>query len=67
MRCVEVLVGVKGFEPPAPCSQSTCATRLRYTPSCSVPTQATMDIVLKTRSFVNNFFQKISTFFCQPL
>ena len=27
-----VLVGVKGFEPPAPCSQSTCATRLRYTP-----------------------------------
>lgn len=26
------LVGVKGFEPPAPCSQSTCATRLRYTP-----------------------------------
>ena len=22
-----------------------------------------MDIVLKTRSFVNNFFQKISTFF----
>ena len=28
-----VAVGVKGFEPPAPCSQSTCATRLRYTPS----------------------------------
>ena len=26
------MVGVKGFEPPAPCSQSTCATRLRYTP-----------------------------------
>ena len=66
-RGAATLVGVKGFEPPAPCSQSTCATRLRYTPSCSVPTQATMDIVLKTRSFVNNFFQKISTFFCQPL
>ena len=31
------LVGVKGFEPPAPCSQSTCATRLRYTPSASSP------------------------------
>ena len=27
-----LLVGVKGFEPPAPCSQSTCATGLRYTP-----------------------------------
>ena len=27
------LVGVKGFEPPAPCSQSTCATGLRYTPN----------------------------------
>ena len=31
------MVGVKGFEPPAPCSQSTCATRLRYTPSASSP------------------------------
>ena len=28
-----VLVGVEGFEPPTPCSQSRCATRLRYTPS----------------------------------
>ena len=26
------LVGVRGFEPPAPCSQNRCATRLRYTP-----------------------------------
>ncbi len=25
-------VGVRGFEPPTPCSQSRCATRLRYTP-----------------------------------
>ena len=56
------LVGVKGFEPPAPCSQSTCATRLRYTPSCSVPTQATLVIVLKIDSFVNNFFKKIQLF-----
>ncbi len=31
------MVGVKGFEPPAPCSQSTCATRLRYTPFVSRP------------------------------
>src|SRR5688572_19419142 len=25
-------VGVRGFEPPTPCSQNRCATRLRYTP-----------------------------------
>ncbi len=27
------MVGVEGFEPTTPCSQSRCATRLRYTPS----------------------------------
>ena len=27
------LVGVEGFEPPTHCSQSSCATRLRYTPT----------------------------------
>ncbi len=27
------MVGVPGFEPGAPCSQSRCATRLRYTPT----------------------------------
>jgi hypothetical protein len=27
-----LLVGVEGFEPPTHCSQSSCATRLRYTP-----------------------------------
>ena len=27
------LVGVRGFEPPPPCSRSRCATRLRYTPT----------------------------------
>ena len=27
------LVGARGFEPPTPCSQSRCATRLRYTPT----------------------------------
>ena len=30
------MVGVKGFEPPTPCSQSTCATKLRYTPSGTI-------------------------------
>ena len=28
----EALVGVRGFEPPTPCAQGRCATRLRYTP-----------------------------------
>src|SRR6185436_4859669 len=27
------MVGARGFEPPTPCSQSRCATRLRYTPT----------------------------------
>src|SRR5512145_2467828 len=26
------MVGVRGFEPPAPCSRSKCSTRLSYTP-----------------------------------
>ena len=30
------MVGVQGFEPWTPCSQSRCATRLRYTPTESV-------------------------------
>ena len=29
----EKVVGVQGFEPWTPCSQSRCATRLRYTPT----------------------------------
>src|SRR5665647_2086258 len=28
-----VLVGTGGFEPPTPCSQSRCATRLRHVPA----------------------------------
>ena len=27
------MVGAEGFEPPALCSQSRCATRLRYAPT----------------------------------
>ena len=27
------LVGARGFEPPTPCAQGRCATRLRYTPT----------------------------------
>ena len=58
------LVGVKGFEPPAPCSQSTCATRLRYTPPNKRPAQATLIIICKTRSVVKGKIKKIS-FFCE--
>ena len=29
----EKLVGARGFEPPTPCSQSKCATRLRHAPT----------------------------------
>jgi hypothetical protein len=32
-RCF-MLVGAEGFEPPTLCSQSRCATRLRYAPTC---------------------------------
>ncbi len=32
---IKKLVGVEGFEPPTTCSQSRCATRLRYTPNIS--------------------------------
>ena len=33
---VEVsMVGARGFEPPTPCAQGRCATRLRYTPTGS--------------------------------
>jgi hypothetical protein len=28
----ELLVGVRGFEPPAPASRKRCSTRLSYTP-----------------------------------
>ena len=34
---VPSVVGVEGFEPPTHCSQSNCATRLRYTPTGSEP------------------------------
>jgi hypothetical protein len=32
-RC---LVGARGFEPPTPCAQGRCATRLRYAPTVSI-------------------------------
>jgi hypothetical protein len=29
----DLMVGAEGFEPPTLCSQSRCATRLRYAPT----------------------------------
>ena len=45
------LVGVTGFEPAAPCSQSTCATKLRHTPSTeAVPHKQQSDYSMKNRA-----------------
>src|ERR1700729_191794 len=30
---IDLMVGAEGFEPPTLCSQSRCATRLRYAPT----------------------------------
>ena len=38
-----MMVGVQGFEPWTPCSQSRCATRLRYTPKFGAGDQVRTD------------------------
>jgi hypothetical protein len=35
-----MLVGAEGFEPPTLCSQSRCATRLRYAPTFQIVSHA---------------------------
>jgi hypothetical protein len=35
-----LMVGAEGFEPPTLCSQSRCATRLRYAPTFLIVSQA---------------------------
>src|SRR3954447_18652947 len=35
---IDLMVGAEGFEPPTLCSQSRCATRLRYAPTALVST-----------------------------
>ena len=43
------MVGVTGFEPAAPCSQSTCATKLRHTPEMeAVPHKQQTDYSIGT-------------------
>ncbi len=36
-RPSRTVVGTRGFEPPTPCSQSRCATRLRHVPTAAHP------------------------------
>ena len=44
------MVGVTGFEPAAPCSQSTCATKLRHTPAMeAVPHKQQTDYSMGAR------------------
>ena len=57
---------MKGFEPPAPCSQSTCATKLRYTPRLCRPCAGDEDIIHHFGTFVNTFFKKIFDTFAAP-
>ena len=38
------LVGAEGFEPPTLCSQSRCATRLRYAPTLSFDCNANRNL-----------------------
>ena len=33
VKAIKGLVGVRGFEPPAPASRTQCSTRLSYTPA----------------------------------
>ena len=42
------MVGAEGFEPPTLCSQSRCATRLRYAPTSFSLSQAPAQQVIKT-------------------
>lgn len=46
------MVGARGFEPPAHCSQSSCATRLRYAPTDKVNAL----LLLKKKPFSKYFY-----------
>ena len=49
------VVGVTGLEPAAPCSQSTCATKLRHTPILKPCLTSNMEIIACFVSSVNTF------------
>lgn len=59
------LVGVKRLELPAPWSQTTCATKLRYTPTkrCCGETLNSLFIIRYQTNFVNDFSVVFKKFF----
>ncbi len=56
-----ILVGVEGFEPPTLCSQSRCATRLRYTPN----RQGRASYACAGNSSIRDFINP-ATLICRP-
>ncbi len=60
---VPEVVGVEGFEPPTPCSQSRCATRLRYTPYCIIQHMRSAEAGDSTDRLASrqSFFAKLRT------
>ena len=58
-----VAVGVKGFEPPAPCSQSTCATRTALHPVVPVSLACPAGDFLSIHPF-QQFVNPQNEFFC---
>ena len=66
LRKTEKVVGVQGFEPWTPCSQSRCATRLRYTPTESIfyTDRAIRGKSCKIRPMVAYFSSKLTKQLC---
>ncbi len=64
LKAFLLLVGVQGFEPWTPWSQTRCATRLRHTPNLSVYcTGKIMHCMMKRNSFhVFNFFESLKKY-----
>ena len=49
LRASATKVGVRGFEPPTPCAQGRCATRLRHTPSLADSTALRLCVHARNR------------------
>ena len=57
------MVGVAGFEPATHWSQTSCATKLRYTPVIStlpIPQRVNSNILTRRKIIVNMFFKHLS-------
>ena len=63
------MVGEEGFEPPTLWSQTRCATKLRYSPTCCVPWERVRILRIidqDARGFVNFFRIKVCSFNFPP-